>query len=166
MFATTTFIPNEAMVLAAFEAWNASLAGVRDIAGLTWSLSLEVAAPGLFTRHANTNSLGLEGRSTETRAVVLLSQIWTNPADDERVYAESARLVDAVEASARRLGVYDPYLYLNYAALWQDPIASYGEASGERLRALRARVDPRGVFTKNVPGGFKIPSREKQGPRA
>ena len=69
-------------------------------------------------------------------------------------------LVKALEQKARNLEVYDPYLYLNYAAPWQDPIASYGNVSVQKLRALRDRIDPAAVFTKLVPGGFKIPNTE------
>ncbi|RYP07013.1 hypothetical protein DL765_009282 [Monosporascus sp. GIB2] len=83
---------------------------------------------------------------------------WANQADDERVYAASAALVAVIEEAARTLGAYDPFLYLNYAAKWQDPIAAYGNASVQQLRELRTRVDPEGAFTHLVPGGFKIPS--------
>lgn len=62
-----------------------------------------------------------------------------------------------IEAEAKRLGVYDPYIYLNYAAPWQNVIASYGADRVYRLKQLRARVDPHAVFTRMVPRGFKIP---------
>lgn len=97
---------------------------------------------------------GLADR-TGSRIVCLLSQAWADQADDERVYAASAALVAAIEDAA--LDAYDPFLYLDYAAKWQDPIASYGHVSVQQLQELRAMVDPKGVFTKFVPGGFKIP---------
>ncbi|RYP84556.1 hypothetical protein DL769_001144 [Monosporascus sp. CRB-8-3] len=157
LFATTTFLPTEAMLRAAFDAWNSSLEGVKDISGLTWSLSFEPLPPAIYQRGAEANAMGLVDR-TGTRVVCLLSQGWANQADDERVYAASAALVAAIEEAARTLGAYDPFLYLNYAAKWQDPIATYGNASVQQLQELRARVDPKGVFTHLVPGGFKIPS--------
>lgn len=157
MFATTTFIPTEAMLRAAFDAWNSSLSGVRDISGLTWTLSLEPLPPNIYQRGAAGNSMGLADR-TGTRVVCLLSQAWSNQADNKRVYTASAALVAAIEEAAHTLDAYDPYIYLDYAAKWQDPIASYGKASVQQLRRVRDRVDPRGVFTHLVPGGFKLPS--------
>lgn len=49
-----------------------------------------------------------------------------------------------------------PWLYLNYAAQDQDPIASYGADSVERLKAASRKFDPQGLFQRNVPGGFKL----------
>lgn len=157
MFATTTFAPTEAMVQAAFDIWNSSLPGIKGISGLTWSLSMEVVPPSLYQRNANANMFGLTGRNG-TRAVCLFTQSWPNQEDDERVYAAVAALIAAIEKAARALDAYDPFLYLNYVAPWQDPIASYGDANVQKLREVRARVDPEEVFTRLVRGGFKIPS--------
>lgn len=145
------------MLRAAFDAWNSSLSGVRDINGLTWSLSLEPLPPNIYQRSAAANAMGLANRMG-TRVVCLLSNAWADHADNERVYAASAALLAAIEKAARSLNADDPYIYLDYAAEWQDPIASYGDASVRQLQELRARVDPKGVFTHLVPGGFKIPS--------
>lgn len=143
------------MIRAAFDAWNASLQEVRDINGLTWSLSMDPIPPSMYKRGAN--SLGLADRNG-TLVVCLLTQAWTDPADSKRVYAASAALIDALEEASRSLEAYDPFIYLPYAAKWQNPIASYGKASVEQLQQVRARVDPTQVFTHLVPGGFKIPS--------
>lgn len=159
MFATLTVNPTEAMIRGAFEVWNASVSKIKDISELTLSLSIEMAPEGLYQRKADSNSLGLTGRKG-TRAVILLTESWRRPEDDERIHVAVAGLVKALEQKARNLEAYDPYLYLNYAAPWQDPIASYGNVSVQKLRALRDRIDPAAVFTKLVPGGFKIPNTE------
>ena len=62
-----------------------------------------------------------------------------------------------LESAAKGLGVYHPFLYLNYAGEWQDPVASYGTESVERLKAISRERDPGGFFQVNVPGGFKLP---------
>lgn len=155
--ATTTFRPTAEVLRAVFNAFNSSVAGVQDINGITWTMSLEPLPPQIYQRDATENSMGLADR-TGTLVVCLLSHGWTDEADNERVYTASADLLNTVEEAARSLGVYDPFVYLNYAAFWQDPIASYGNASVKQLQELRAKVDPKGVFTNLVPGGFKIPS--------
>ncbi|KAI0153289.1 putative oxidoreductase [Xylariaceae sp. FL1272] len=157
LYTTTTFLPTSAMTQAAFSIWNDALQGMRDIKGLSWSISLEPIPPSLYKGGAARNVLGLEDR-TSTLVVCLSTQTWQNPADDDRIKAASTAWVTAVDEAAHKLGALDAYRYLNYAAQWQDPIGSYGSASLERLRKLQARVDPHGVFTRRVPGGFKIPA--------
>ncbi|KAH7304302.1 hypothetical protein B0I35DRAFT_495406 [Stachybotrys elegans] len=147
LFATTTFQPILQMLHAAFDAWVASLDDVRAVEGVTWSLSLEPLPEGIFRRYAKGNVMGLENRRG-TLIVCLLSQAWADPDDNDRMYAASKALVENLEKAARRLGAYDPFLYLNYAAPWQNPIQTYGKASQTELQKLRARVDPRRVFTK------------------
>lgn len=156
---TTTFVPTEAMIREAYAAFDSSLALVQNLTGIMWALNIEPLPPQIYARGSADNSLGLEDRRGSL-AVCLLSPAWSDATQDDTVYAAARALMDDVEARARRLGVYDPYLYLGYAAPWQDVISSYGPQSVADLRALRARVDPSEVFTKRVPGGFKIPSAD------
>lgn len=55
------------------------------------------------------------------------------------------------------------YRYLNYAWDDQDPIASYGRESVQKLQLAKKRYDPDGVFTHLVRGGFKIPGTKGRG---
>lgn len=157
LFATTTFLPTIKMLRAAYDAFSSSLKEVKDIKGLTWSMSFEPLPPQIYQRGATKNALGLAKRSG-TRVVCLFSHAWSNEADSERATTAAAALVANIENAARELKAYDPFVYLCYAGDWQDPISSYGSESVQQLKELRARVDPDGVFTRLVPGGFKIPS--------
>lgn len=145
------------MLRAAYDAFSSSLDGVKDIKGLTWSMSFEPLPPQIYQRDAARNALGLASRNGSL-VVCLFSHAWSDEADNERATAAAAAFVSDVEKSARDLGAYDPFVYLNYAGDWQDPILSYGDESVRQLQRLRGRVDPDGVFTRLVPGGFKIPS--------
>jgi hypothetical protein len=144
------------MLRAVYDVYSSSLESVKDIKGLTWSVSFEPLPPQIYQRGAADNALGLADRSG-TLVVCLITQAWSDEADSERAMEASAALASAIEKSARDLGAHDPYLYLNYAASWQDPISTYGAESVQQLQKLRARVDPNGVFTRLVPGGFKVP---------
>ncbi|KAI3317205.1 putative oxidoreductase [Xylariaceae sp. AK1471] len=157
MTATITIVPTEAMIRATYDAFNASLPLLQNITGIMWAVNIEPLPPQLYTRGgAATNALGLTN-DNRTLGVFLISPSWTDAADDEKVYAAARSLTADVEAKAKTLGAYDPYIYLNYAAPWQDVIASYGAENVKRLQKLRNRVDPHEVFTKRVSGGFKIP---------
>ncbi len=147
--------------------WNHSLPAIENVPGIIWSVSLEPLPPAIYARAARggprrRNALGLDGRASGALVVTLLSATWAEAADDERVEAAARHMMAAIEADARALGAYDPFVYLNYAAPWQDPIANYGEEAVRRLQEVRKRVDPKGVFTRQVPGGFKVPGKMEQ----
>ena len=50
------------------------------------------------------------------------------------------------------------WIYLNYADKSQDPIASYGVENVEKMRSVATKYDPKRVFQRLCPGGFKIPA--------
>jgi hypothetical protein len=155
--ATTTYVPTKEMLLATFNAYNNSVAPIQNLTGVTWTVIIEPLPPQIYARGATKNALGLTG-NTHSLAVCLVSPSWTDPSQNEQIYALARDLMDTIENEAKKLGVYDPYIYLNYAAPWQEVIAGYGSASVSRLQKLKAEVDPNNVFQHLVPGGFKIPS--------
>ncbi|XDG01788.1 hypothetical protein ABKA04_001403 [Annulohypoxylon sp. FPYF3050] len=131
------------------------LSEVKSVSGITWSISLEPLPPAIYTKGANSNSLGLSGRK-KPLVIMLLTAGFKYASDKAKVEEISRKLVSDIKEEAQKQSAYDPWIYLNYAAPWQDPISSYGEASLELLREVRKRVDPFEVFTHGVPGGFKI----------
>ncbi|RAK99589.1 FAD-binding oxidoreductase [Aspergillus ibericus CBS 121593] len=156
LMVVTTYVPSLPMLNATYRHWNTSLAELHGVPGIIWSVSLEPVPPSIYARAARENSLGLSDASG-TLMVALLSATWDDAADDAQVEKVARELFTAIESDAHRLDAYHPFVYLNYAAPWQDPIGSYGEASVDRLRRVARDVDPKGVFTADVPGGFKIP---------
>jgi hypothetical protein len=48
------------------------------------------------------------------------------------------------------------FRYANYAACWQDPLASYGEENWAFVGDVARRYDLEGVFQMRCPGGFKV----------
>ncbi|OTA56034.1 putative oxidoreductase [Hypoxylon sp. EC38] len=130
-----------------YNAFNASLSLLEDVTGIMWAVNIEPLPPQIYTRGgADTNALGLS-KHTGSLAVCLVSPSWSDAAHDNQVYSTARSLMADIEAKAKKLGVYDPYIYLNYAAPWQDVIMGYGEESVEKLQKLRKRVDPRGEAT-------------------
>lgn len=101
------------------------------------------------------NVLGL-GADDGNLLNALTTVFWDSAEDDALVEGQVQELFARAAARADELGVAHPYLYLNYAAPWQDPIAGYGDESVAFLRGTSATYDPTGLFQKHVPGGFKL----------
>ncbi|KAI2621444.1 putative oxidoreductase [Hypomontagnella submonticulosa] len=159
--AVLTFESTAYMLNATHGLWQESLSEIKGVSGITWSLSLEPLPPAIYAKGASANSLGL-GKRTKPLVVMLLTASFKRVADKQKVEAASQKFISAVKDEAQEQNAYDPWVYLNYAAPWQDPISSYGEESLKRLREVRKRVDPHGVFTHTVPRGFKINDHDDQ----
>ncbi|KAE8391851.1 hypothetical protein BDV23DRAFT_64619, partial [Aspergillus alliaceus] len=152
----TTHGSTVSMLKAVYQRWNASLAAVQDVPGIVWSISLEPLPPAIYARGSSTNAMGLDDISGSL-VVTLLSATWSDEVDDAKVEKAARELFENIEDDACKLDVYESFVYLNYAAPWQDPIASYKSKSIENLKRVSQDVDPKGVFRVNVPGGFKLP---------
>jgi len=81
---------------------------------------------------------------------------WQGAEQDALFQQAGADLVDRIRAYAVSIGADNPYLYLDYADITQDPLASYGAENVKKMRAAAKKYDPQGVFQNLVPGGFKI----------
>ena len=81
---------------------------------------------------------------------------WSEAGDDAAINAATQTFVRQAIQYAKSQGKYNRYLYLNYALQQQDPIAGYGPENQAFLRMMSRKYDPRGVFQKLVPGGFKL----------
>ena len=157
LFATGSYGASAAMMKAIWQIGNETAQPLRGIANFKWSISFQ-PIPTVITSKAAVNggnSLGLDV-SDGNLFNVLLTASWDSASDDARVNTQAQQLFSKAAATAKQLGVSNPYLYLNYAAPWQDPISSYGSAAKSSLQAASKKYDPTQVFQKNVPGGFKL----------
>ena len=157
LFVTGTFGNSARMMSTIFDIANRTVQPLIDVPGLAYSLSFQ-PMPTVITSKAKCrggNSLGLDA-SDGNLFNLLLTVSWDTSADDTRIERHSKDLFKEAEAEAKKLGLYNKYLYLNYAAEWQDPISGYGAANKAKLQAVSKKYDPRGVFQAQVPGGFKL----------
>ncbi|KAN0094203.1 FAD-binding domain containing protein [Hyaloscypha variabilis] len=77
--------------------------------------------------------------------------------EDEVVSAVGRRVRERWERVAKEMGLWHPYVYINYADVEQDVFAGYGEENREKLRQIQRKWDPEGVFGERLqPGGFKV----------
>ncbi|KAG9194833.1 hypothetical protein G6011_04868 [Alternaria panax] len=104
------------------------------------------------------NSLGFGPDETPEKDLVFLQIIFTfEDAAAADGFEEALKdLIKLVEGLTKKEGVFHRYKYLNFAASFQDPLASYGENELEMVRKVARKYDPKGVFQTQVPGGFKL----------
>jgi hypothetical protein len=87
---------------------------------------------------------------------VLLSALWPDSASNQAVEKVAHQALSAIESRAKAKGLLRKFQYLNYAALSQAPLASYGAENFEFLKRVSKKYDPRALFQNRVPGGFKL----------
>ncbi|MCJ1313343.1 hypothetical protein MMC25_007020 [Agyrium rufum] len=157
LFITTTYNSNLAILNKTVELWQASVASIELVTGIGWALSLEPIPPAIFDKTAalGGNSLGINPKD-KPLMVALVSASWTLSTDDAIVTTTAKKLFAAIDAAAAKLGDANSFRYLNYAATGQDPIGGYGAASKANLQKVGKKYDSKGVFQKQVPGGFKL----------
>ncbi|KAF3026587.1 hypothetical protein E8E14_014229 [Neopestalotiopsis sp. 37M] len=108
MTATLNFVPTEAMIRAAYEAFEAPIPLLQNVAGLSWVINMEPLPPQLYAHDdLSGNALSLT-RKNETLVVSLVSPSWTDLSHDEVVYKAAQSIVTDIDARAKALGAYDP----------------------------------------------------------
>jgi FAD/FMN-containing dehydrogenase len=133
------------------------LESIKDAAGLVPAATVQVITDGQLAgmaRHGG-NPLGLS-QSNGPYLLLNLNTQWTNPSDDERILAANRRIIERSVAKANEMGIYEEYIYMNYASQFDDVIASYGAENKARLIEVSRKYDPTGVFQRLVPGYFKL----------
>ncbi|EUC40011.1 hypothetical protein COCMIDRAFT_41583 [Bipolaris oryzae ATCC 44560] len=101
------------------------------------------------------NVMGLRG-SDAPLVVCSFGWEWSYKSDDKIVINGINAVLEHSVSAAKERGLHHPFKYMNYAALNQDPIKSYGKDNIEFLKRVQAMYDPDRVFTVLVPGGHKL----------
>ena len=156
-FATTTIKNDPATIAAAHAAYTNTIASLRKfyVKGLTWTLIFQPLLP-LWTRMADTNSLGLDDGTDEPLVIVSFSIDWADRKDDEFVETMTRRTIEQIDAAAVANCTGHRFRYLNYCGKWQRPLEGYGEENLRFLRAVSKKYDSGGLFQSGCVGGFKL----------
>lgn len=137
--------------------FNASLQPIHKVPGLVYSLTYQPIPAAATSKAASTggNALGVSA-TNQSLVVCLLSVSWTSSSDDAQIAAASDTFLEGTVTAAKADGLWNPWIYLNYAGEAQDPIEGYGPTNQAKLRAASEKYDPDGFFQFNVPGGYKL----------
>lgn len=142
-----------------FDLWNASTYEIASVVGVKWSMSLQPINNAIVSKSASAggNSFGLTP-DLPNGALILasLSATWNNSDDSNQVENVANKLLHDMIATSKAQGTFNRYLDLNHANKNQNPIVGYGSQVHAQLIVVSRRYDPRGVFQKLVPGGFKL----------
>lgn len=135
----------------------ALLPSVQSIPGALPIISIQAITEGQLKgmRKNGGNALGLEAAKGPL-FIMNMSSTWDNAADDAAMLTFFSTIVKQVKAEARRRGLDNDYIYMNYASQFEDPIASYGAVNVKKLQAVSKKYDPTGVFQDLHPGHFKL----------
>ena len=156
LFVTGTYGNSAQLMSRIFDISNRTVQAL-NVSGMTYSLSFQPLPTAITSKAASRggNSLGLS-EADGNLFNLLLTVSWDSIDDDARIEQHAKDLFQQSEEEAKKLGLCHEYLYLNYAAPWQDPLSGYGAEQKAKLQAVSKKYDPKGVFQKQVSGGFKL----------
>lgn len=137
---------------------------IKDVVGLMTTITFQAIPPSAVKAGATKrggNVLGLEERLKENSPPYMWTEQfvgWAKEKDTERVEGVQRKIWNLAKEAAEKRGLFDPFIYLNDASTEQaaDVFPSYGKTNHEFLKTVRDKYDPSGVFTKLMPGGFKV----------
>lgn len=160
-FTTFTFIntpgKTEDLLSKVFKLADDAAKELISVVGLAFTMTLQPLPYSIYSKSAATggNVLGLD-RFQDDLINLLFTLSWQLPLDNGRVEERMEKLVTDIERLTKEKGLFNEFIYLNYASAWQDPIEKYGSANVEFMKGVSRRYDPRGLFQKANPAGFKL----------
>ncbi|KAH7310887.1 hypothetical protein B0I35DRAFT_463407 [Stachybotrys elegans] len=141
----------------AADAYLAGIQPIQDAANITLSFTLQPYAVSLLekTSFKGGNSLGLSPADGPIVSVLFLTW-WQEESDDERIISTLRGVLESIDTEAKARKTSLPFVYMNYAHTFQDPINSYGKSNKAKLQLASLKYDKLRLFQNDVPGGFKL----------
>jgi hypothetical protein len=130
IFATGTYGNTAAILANIFDLANATARPLIDVVNISFSISFQpqpeiINEESAVSNGGVRNSLSLSARNGNLFNL-LISIIWEDLKDDGRIVGQVTKCIAAMVQVAQIVGLGNPYIYLNYAAVWQDRIEGYG----------------------------------------
>lgn len=154
---TVSALLNEEFAHWAVELFYSMLPQVSGLKGANPVLIYQAVTEPMLANmtKAGGNTLGLDLSKGPVHLMHIASW-WENASDDGTMYKFVHDFLEAVTTEAKERGVYNRWIYMNYASEFQDVIASYGDENKARLQSIATKYDPQGVYQSLQPGYFKL----------
>ncbi|KAK8043809.1 oxidoreductase [Apiospora phragmitis] len=154
---STSYKNNVDVLKDVYNIFNATIASVSNIDGVSFSLSLEPLPQAFAAASAakGGNMMGLD-IPPEGVVVTLLSLTFSNAADYPAMDKLSENLLAQIDAAAAKRGASFGFIEMNHAKSSQKVLQSYGSRNLDFLRATAKNYDSTSVFQNLMPGGFKL----------
>ncbi|KAK6338913.1 hypothetical protein TWF696_009714 [Orbilia brochopaga] len=124
-----------------------------------FTMSYELYHTGQITASETTggNALGMERyRDNGPLMLGLLVHSWVNKTEADLRIETLKKSGDRMMEAAKEAGKHVDFVYVNAAGADQEPYLSYGAENVGRLRRIRDRYDPDGVFSRLQAGVFHL----------
>ncbi|KAI0154620.1 FAD-binding domain-containing protein [Xylariaceae sp. FL1272] len=156
-YANTTVKADAETLKKAAVIFKTHLETVKSVEGVVFSLTFQPYPLSLLEKcvECGGNTTGLTTADGPLVSILVLMN-WKESTDDGLILGTAEEIIGEIDEDARERGQSVDYKYLNYADSFQHPIKSYGVVNEKFLQGVSAKVDPLGLFQRNVPGGFKL----------
>ncbi|TRX98021.1 hypothetical protein FHL15_001231 [Xylaria flabelliformis] len=95
------------------------------------------------------DALALDPEVDGTFIAGMITSMWEDEKDDSAVYSFVENAARKIQTETEKLGLFNPFVYLNDAAKTQKPYESLGHGKSlPKLRRIRQKYDPEGFLQK------------------
>ncbi|KAH8747253.1 hypothetical protein BGZ57DRAFT_1011047 [Hyaloscypha finlandica] len=156
-FKTVTFKNDATLIKDVIQIFVDEAAPLLNISGFAPAFAFQPLSLNIIEKMSMNggNALGL---STDEGPLTIMNPNWgwNLASDDDTVYAAIDRFVSRSVELARKRGLDNKFIYMNYASREQDVFGGYGEKSERRLRGVRRMYDEENVFGELWRGYFRL----------
>jgi FAD/FMN-containing dehydrogenase len=156
-FRTITFKNSAPLIKKIIEIFIEEVNPILNIPGLIPAFAFQPISLNIIQKMSS-NGGNVFGLSPDDGPLTLMNLNfgWSNAEDDDAVYKATSNFLARSVALAKSMDLHHRFIYMNYATLDQDVFAGYGYENHERLKRVREKYDPEGVFKNLQPGYFKL----------
>ncbi|ORX93345.1 hypothetical protein BCR34DRAFT_499958 [Clohesyomyces aquaticus] len=160
IWATTTFHISPTIMSRIHRLWKALVPKICETyahANPTSELTFQSLAPPP-RNGSHPNVMGFAENATPEKDLVFLQIIFYfgDASATEGLNNALKDFIKMFDDIAEEEGVKNKYVYLNFAAWFQEPLQGYGNESLRTLKRVARKYDPKGLFQKQLAGGFKL----------
>ncbi|KAJ7446931.1 hypothetical protein B0H11DRAFT_2030668 [Mycena galericulata] len=154
---TMTFKANTQLALDVSAKGRELFAPFIGQAGFSFNVGYQsLAAPMLAVSHAKNNPQGLTAANGDLFLLNIFAY-WQDASDDAAMNTTLHSLISYANTEAKARGLWNPWLYLNYAFPGEAVYQGYGADNLAQLQRVQKKYDPDFVFETLWSGGFKLP---------